>query len=111
MELKIIESTPKASIISLEGHMAVTSVQLIEEDFKKLTVGSGKSCVLDLSGLTFIGSFGVRLFLDVLQSLEKSGNKLVIVNPIPSVKEVFVSTELDTLTGIYATKEEALAAL
>jgi anti-anti-sigma factor len=111
MELTLVESTPKATVVALKGYMGVDSMQRIEDRFKKTTVGLHRSVIVDLSGVTFISSFGVRLFLDVLQSLEKEGKKLFLVNPQPEVKEVLVACEMDTLAAIYSTKEEALAAL
>jgi anti-anti-sigma factor len=111
MELTLIETTPKATVVALSGYMGVDSMQRIEERFKKATMGLHRSAIVDLSDVSFISSFGVRLFLDVLQSLEKGGKKLFLVNPQPVVREVLVACEMDTLAGIYESKEAALAAL
>jgi len=111
MELKLIETTAKYTIIALSGYMGVESTQRIEERFKQATSGIRRSSIVDLSDVSFISSFGVRLFLDVLQSLEKEGKKLILFHPNPEVKEVLVACEMDTLAAICDTKEEALAAL
>ena len=111
MDLNLIETTPKYTVIALSGYMGVESTQRIEERFKQATSGIRRSSIVDLSGVSFISSFGVRLFLDVLQSLEKDGKKLFLVNPQPEVREVLIACEMDTLAAIYDTKEEALAAV
>jgi anti-anti-sigma factor len=111
MELKTIESTDKANVVSLSGHMGFEAAQGIEKKLKEATSGKRKSAIIDLSELTFISSFGVRLFLDILQAQEKHHHKLFLVNPQESVREVLVGCEMDTLAGIYDTKEKALAAL
>ena len=111
MELKILETTDKAAVVALVGHLGLEAAQSIDKKFKKATSGSHKSSIVDLSQLTYISSYGIRIFLDVLQSLEKEEKKLLFVNPQPDVKEVLVACEMDTLAGIYDTKEAALAAL
>jgi anti-anti-sigma factor len=111
MELTLIETTPKYTMIALSGYMGVESTQRIEERFKQATSGIKRSSIVDLSDVSFVSSFGVRLFLDVLQVLEKEGKKLVLLHPQPEVKEVLVACEMDTLATICETKEEALAVL
>ena len=111
MELLTIESTDKATVVALIGHLGFEAAQGIEKKLKDATSGTRKSAIIDLTGLTFISSYGVRLFLDILQTEEKNGRKLLLVNPQESVREVLVGCEMDTLAGIYATKEEALAAI
>jgi anti-anti-sigma factor len=111
MELKTLESTDKASVVALIGHLGLEATQKIEASFKRATSGTHKSSVVDMSGVTFISSYGVRMFLDVLQSLEKEGKKLLLVAPQPEVKEILVACEMDTLAGICDTKEAALAAV
>ena len=111
MELNLVKNTDKADVFALTGHMGLDAVQKIESKFKQEIGRRKKSVVLDVSGVTFISSFGVRLFLDVLQSLEKSGKKLLFAAPTESVREVLVGCEMDTLAGIYDSTDAALAAL
>ena len=111
IKLTILDSTDKASIVAISGHLGMEASQELDRELKKATSRTHKSSIIDLSGVDFITSYGVRLFLDVLQALEKEGKKLFLVNPQPSVKEVLVDCEMDTLAGIFDTKEAALAAL
>lgn len=109
--LTTLETNPKANMVALSGHLGMDATLKIEKKFRKATSGQRKSAIVDLSNVTFITSYGVRMFLDVLQALEKEGKKLLLVNPQDGVKEILVACELDTLAGIYPTKEAALAAL
>jgi anti-sigma B factor antagonist len=111
IQFTVLETTPKATVVSISGHLGMDATLKIEKKFRKATSGTRKSAIVDLSGVTFITSYGVRMFLDVLQVLEKEGKKLLLVNPQEGVKEILVACELDTLAGIYPTKEAALAAV
>ncbi len=109
--LTLLDSTDKAAIVALSGHLGLDATQKIEKKIKKATSGTRKSSIVDLSGVTFMSSYGVRMFLDILQALEKDGKKLCLVNPKPEVKEVLVACEMDTMAGLFETKEAALASL
>lgn len=111
MQLTVLETTGKATVLALNGYMGFESTQRIEKELKKAATTTHKSVVIDLSDVSFISSFGIRIFLDILQVLEKDGKKLVFAHPQPEVREVLVACEMDTLAGIYDTKEAALAAL
>jgi anti-anti-sigma factor len=111
MEFHLVKTTDKADVFALSGHLGLDAVQKAESKFKKEVGRSKKNVVLDLSGVVFISSFGVRLFLDVLQTLEKDGKKMLLVSPQPSVKELLVNCEMDTLAGIYDSVDAALAAM
>jgi anti-anti-sigma factor len=111
MELTLIETNAKATILALSGYMGYESTRAIETRLKQATSGIHKSSIVDLKDVSFISSFGIRVFLDILQALEKEGKKLYLVNPQPEVKEVLIACEMDTLAGIFDTREAALAAL
>jgi anti-anti-sigma factor len=111
MELTLIETTDKATVLALSGYMGFEATQRIEKRLKQATSGIHKSSILDLSDVSFISSFGIRIFLDILQVLEKDGKKLYLVHPQPEVKEVLIACEMDTLAGIFDTREAARAAL
>ena len=109
MILHELGSNEGVTVVELSGHMGLTAVQEIERDFKKATAGKGQSVVVDMHGVDYISSFGVRLFLDVIQELEKKGKKLVFVAPSPDVEKVLLACEMDTLAGIEPTIDGAVA--
>ena len=111
MILHELGSKEGVTVVELSGHMGLTAVQEIERDFKKATASKSQSVVVDMHGVDYISSFGVRLFLDVIQELEKKGKKLVFVAPLPDVEKVLLACEMDTLAGIEPTIEGAVAKL
>ncbi len=99
------------SVVELNGHMGLTAVQEIEPAFKSATSSKGNNVVVDLRGVDYISSFGVRLFLDVIQELEKKGKKMVFVAPTSDVQKVLIACEMDTMAGIEADQPSAIARL
>ena len=109
MILHELGSKEGVTLVEISGHMGLTAVQEIERSFKKATAGKGESVVVDMHGVDYISSFGVRLFLDVIQELEKKGKKLVFVAPSPDVEKVLLACEMDTLAGIEKDVASAIA--
>ena len=111
MTLNELGSQNGVTLVELSGHMGLNAVQDIEKEFKKATVGRNASTVVDLSGVTYISSFGVRMFLDAIQDLEAKGKRVVFVAPQKDVEKVLVACEMDSLAGIESTREAAFAKL
>ena len=55
---------------------------------------------IDCSGVSFIDSCGLQLFVDVHRACEARGGKLSIVAPSPCVTRIFEMTRLDELFRI-----------
>jgi len=72
---------------------------------------SGNRVVLDLGGLSYISSAGLRSVLGALKRLSAAGGSLALAAPIPSVVEVFEISGFITLVKIFPTRAEAVAAL
>jgi anti-anti-sigma factor len=58
-------------------------------------VAGATRLVLDLSGLSFIDSAGLRVILQAEQTSKAAGGKLVVRAPSPPVRRLFEITGLD----------------
>lgn len=95
MRLSIREDTDKLMIIELAGELDIAGVRQVETHFLALAAAGHKSVLLDMAKVTFLGSFGIRMILDAYKSLERRQQKLVILNPSPSVEKVFAAAGLN----------------
>lgn len=68
-----------------------------------------KKILVDLSGLEYISSAGLGVFMSYLQQLEKENIQLVVFGMKEKVLEVFQILGLDQLLTITDTKANALA--
>jgi anti-sigma B factor antagonist len=64
--------------------------------------------VIDLSGVTYMSSAGLRALVGAMKRAHESGGNLVIASPSPRVQEVL---ELAGLTEVFSIYEERLSAV
>lgn len=90
----------------LDGH---TFVEL-ERRLDGLVKAGKTRLVLELSGLGYIASAGVGSFINCQHQVKRSGGNLQLVNPSPSVREIFAILGLETLFVIHDTIAQGVAA-
>lgn len=108
MELKVIQTDDTYSHIALVGKLDIGGVGEIENKFLGYTAARKKSSIVDLSGVTFLGSMGLRVFLDAAKSLNREKKKLILLNPQPLVNEVL---EASGISDIVSIEHDAAAAI
>lgn len=71
----------------------------------------GRGIVLDLSGLEYVSSAGLRCFMLAAKQAGAQGGKIVLAALRPVVAEIFQISRFDMLFEIFPSVREALAAL
>lgn len=97
--------------IRLKGRLDMYGSTEIEEQFTQSIAADTSSVVVDLSGVEFIASIGIRMLLANARALEKRGGRLVVCCPRPFVLEIFEIAGLHRLIEIYDDLEAACAAV
>jgi anti-sigma B factor antagonist len=64
-----------------------------------------------LSGLSYIASAGVGVLIGAQHIAKKHGGGLGLVNPSPSVREIFSILGLDAILPIHDNMDDAMAEL
>lgn len=90
----------------LDGHTFVD----LERHFDQVIKAGNRRLVLELSGLTYIASAGVGLFINTNHRLKSDGGRVELVNPSPNVGEIFSILGLDAIFTLHAKVEDAVAA-
>jgi anti-sigma B factor antagonist len=90
----------------LDGHTFIDLERFIDDLLKQGTC----RLVIELSGMTYIASAGVGVFISAQHKANKSGGNLQLVNPSDSVREIFNILGLERLFVIHDTVEQGLAA-
>ena len=109
MELNAIQSEDTYTHVALTGKMDVGGVGEIENKFLSVTAGQKKSAVVDISGVNFLGSMGIRIFLDAAKTLAKEKKKLILLNPQPLVGEVLEASGIGDIVPIETDTAAAVA--
>jgi anti-sigma B factor antagonist len=90
-----------AHTIALTGELDIGTVDRVEQALAEAESGDAASIVLDLSGLTFMDSTGVRLALAAAARARQDSDRLRFVRGGPAVQRVFeLSGVADTLPFI-----------
>ncbi len=71
----------------------------------------GSGVVLDLSGLEYISSAGLRCFMLAAREARNQGGRVVLAALRPVVAEIFQISRFNMLFEIHATVREALASM
>ena len=81
--------------LSLRGELDLSTAERVEEELRRVEEAGSELVVLDLSGLSFLDSTGLRLMVTADQRARKSGRRLAIVKGPETVHRVFTITHLD----------------
>ena len=76
----------------LEGNLDTAAAPETEKAMSPLYDVEGKDIIIDCTGLEYISSAGLRIFLCVLQSAEGKGRHVYIRNVNDEVRSVFAIT-------------------
>jgi anti-sigma B factor antagonist len=75
--------------IRLSGELDIGTVNRVEAELARAEAGDARSIVLDLSGLTFMDSTGVRLVLEAHARSRADSNRLRLRRGSAAVQRIF----------------------
>ncbi len=105
------ETLPGGAVrVMLRGRLDTTGAIQIEMPFHALAK-SGGAMVVDLSEVSFLASYGIRVLLVAAKTVGNGGGKLAVICPSGNVAKVLLSTRAGELIPIFPTPDAALAAV
>jgi anti-anti-sigma factor len=88
--------TGDVATIALTGELDVAGAALLEQEIERVAAEHDpRTLVLDLSGLAFMDSTGLRLVVLADAKAREQGRRLVLVRGIADVHRVFEITRMD----------------
>ncbi len=81
--------------VSLKGELDLSTVAKVEEELRRVEASDASVVVLDLSGLTFLDSTGLRAVITADERARAQGRRFVIVKGPDAVQRVFAITRLE----------------
>ena len=85
-----IKKNAEAAVIEVVGRLDTTSAPALEKAINE-DIGDAKNLVLDLKGVQYISSAGLRVLLGAQKKMQKIGS-MKVVNVCEAVMEVFEMT-------------------
>ena len=85
-----IRKNEEAAVIEIDGRLDTTTAPALEKAIN-VDIGDVKNLVLDLKGMQYISSAGLRVLLSAQKKMQKIGS-MKVVNVCEAVMEVFEMT-------------------
>jgi anti-sigma B factor antagonist len=97
--------------IALEGQLDLQGAQSLEQPFAFATTTRAGRFVIDMTGVTFVASIGIRMLVTSARAQSQRGGKMVIIEPPGRGAEVLRMAGIDRLIPFVPDLDAALAAL
>lgn len=81
--------------VALEGELDLSTTAQVEEELRRVEADEPGLIALDLSGLSFLDSTGLRLVVTADARAREGGRRLAVVRGPETVNRVFTITRLD----------------
>jgi anti-sigma B factor antagonist len=109
VDMAVEPLAPGVVKIILDGRLDVGGASAIDLQFNAIA-GSHKAVVVDLAGVSFLASIGIRTLLLGAKTVQRRGGTLILLNPVAEVERVLDVTGAADLMPIYRDTEAAVAA-
>ena len=96
-------------VLVLNGRLSQATADALHSAAIEAAAEAEEGLVIDMGGVDFIASVGIRALIRPSQSLAMKGGRLAIANLNPKMSEFFSLTGLDQTFRVYATVAEAVA--
>ena len=100
MKMEMADMADGLVNVTLAGRLDSAAVERIEPDLVASLVPRGARAIVDLSGLEFVGSMGLRMFIAIARDLARNNGKLVLYSPQPWVNVMFATASLHHLISV-----------
>ena len=96
-------------VLYINGYLDAHTFEQLEEAVATLFAGGRNKIVVNLSGVDYISSAGAGVFIWALSEAQEAGGNMVLLQPQPSVLEVFKLLGLDQVFNIAEDRAQAMA--
>ena len=110
MELSV-KNEEKGTLVTVTGRMDAVSSPEFEKELARLIDEGNINFVIDLAGLDYISSSGLRSILVTAKKLKGKNGQILLASLQAVVKEVFEISGFSAIIPIHESVEEAMAAL
>jgi anti-anti-sigma factor len=94
-----VNDAGSTATITMVGRLDIMGAETVALPLAMLS-GSKNGLYVDMSGVTFVASIGLRHLVSAAKAVGRRGGKLVVLNPTPAVAEVITTSGLGSLLHI-----------
>lgn len=107
MEINVSEMR-RVRLFEIVGRVDSSNASELGGALDRAADDGNNNLVLDLSGVDYMSSAGLREMVRILKRVKRNGGDLRIANPSERVREVLELAGLDSIFEIYPTQVEAV---
>lgn len=96
------------SVLKIDGRIDSSNFSSFEKEIDQLFTNGVKNIVFNCSGLSYINSSGLRVFLVAQKKTILLQGRLHLCNMQPAINEIFAISGFSTIFRIFNTLEEAI---
>jgi len=110
--VKVFQAPLSGGVVSVivEGRLDAATVPTLEQALQRRLFDGQAKLVVDLAGVNYISSSGLRALLTARRQARSRGGDVHLCTLLPRVKEIFEMVGFMSVFGVYATRDEAAAA-
>ena len=98
--LRITTSGSATKVLEVTGEVDLSTADQLAEAIDGAAEGAVELVKVDLAGVSFMDSAGLRVLVSGMKQADTKGTKLVVASPQPQVRKVFELTGLDEVLGL-----------
>jgi anti-anti-sigma factor len=84
-----VDATDDRVVIAVKGEIDIATVEKLDQALAAIDILRCRTVVVDLAGVSFIDSTGLRALLVGRQALSRHDIRLVVCNPQPQARRLF----------------------
>lgn len=111
MDMTVTEAAGNVTCVRLSGRMDAPGADQIGVRFTAAVVSQGRNAVVDLSGVSFIASLGMRLLIATARGLGLKGAKMIVFGAPELVQNALEQAAMDQIIAIVDSEAAALQRL
>ncbi len=94
------KKTDDKTIVEVAGYLDAISAEEFLRFIDGMSPEESVHVVVDCTGLQYISSSGLRVFITLLKKAQKNGGKVEVQNLNSTVREIFDMTDFSSLFGL-----------
>jgi anti-sigma B factor antagonist len=106
IQLNEVHLDDRITHLAIVGQLDVAGLHAIDVKFHGYTAARRRPTLVDISGLDFVTSLGMGMFVSCARSLQRHRAKMVLLNPQPAVEEALKAVGIDEGIPIVRSVEE-----
>jgi anti-sigma B factor antagonist len=107
MQMNVVELDAGVRRVELSGRLDTAGVAAIETKYSVVATGRAGTTLVDLGGVTFLASMGIRMLVACAKSAAAKGGRTALVRPQPLVERTLRDTGIDQIIPVAADEARA----